>query len=302
MTVVFKELASSPKETFSKDGMKATREFLVDWADRYALLKELRGTGEEFGAQDAAEYPGHANVYAKQVNVEPFKSATPDDVAEFSDVEADINEYTGKLAHVVVHYETLLTSLPDNAPETEPGTFLTYSLDFSGEYMTVPLAGVRWESSADLPVEEDVFPNIRIPIVEHHLTWHRVINPPWSAIREMVGCVNTGAFMGAGAQTVLFDGVRGQKEFIYFDDFDNPLFGWEIEYVFREKSVKYLDYGGNEQTAGWCHNFRSAVSDSEPALAQPGWDRYIWGGDLVPNYIYREKAFEALFLFSATAE
>jgi len=304
MTIVYKELAGSPKETFDKDGLKATRRFLCDWGDRHNLLKEITGTGEEFGRTGPAAYPGRDDVFGTQGTIEPFKSATPDSVAEYSDLTDFINEYTGKLALVVVQYKTLPStdSSPTDLPDTDPGTFLTYTMDFSGEYMTVPLAGVRWESSADLPVDEDVFPNIRIPIVEHHLTWSRVINPPWSAIREMVGCVNQSAFMGAAAQTVLFDGVRSKKEFIYFNDFANPFFGWEIEYVFREKSIKYLDYGGNEAVAGWCHSFRSATSDAEPELVHPGWDRLTWGGDMVPNYIYREKAFAALFHANAIAE
>jgi len=138
-------------------------------------------------------------------------------------------------------------------------------------------------------VPPEALPTIRVPIVEHHVTWHRVVNPPWSAIRDCIGTVNAAAFMGAGTETVLFDGAKAEKQFVRIDQLETPQFGWKITYVFREKAVKYNGASG-PMVAGWNHAYRSLPVDD------PNWDRLI---DRNSQGLYRKSDFSPLFQFTA---
>ena len=79
---------------------------------------------------------------------------------------------------------------------------------------------------------------MRVPVIEHLLTWHRVVSPPWAAIRNATGMVNAAGFLGAAAETVLFDGATAKKQFLGIDGTGLATFGWRLTYTFREKTIK----------------------------------------------------------------
>ena len=104
---------------------------------------------------------------------------------------------------------------------------------------------------SDRPGAAGRAPTLRIPIVEHHVTWHRVIDPPWDAIRAAPGTVNDCDFMGGRGRNRPLRRRQGHREFTGLDDFLQPQFGWAITYVFREKAIKVLDAGdGRRPTVG----------------------------------------------------
>jgi hypothetical protein len=287
MTVAFKELAGSPVETYSAEGLKAQRRILVAWEDRHQMAAELLGDGQEFGGMAQAGYPDCSGVVVMQARLEPWPPC-PDDQGAFDDVASQLNSYSGKYVQIVADYELLDASLsrPD-LPRPRSGTFLTYRMDFGGEYAALPGETLYWASDAGIPVPPHSVPVVRVPITEHRVTWHRVVNPPWAAIRSCIGTVNDGAFLGAAAETVLFDGAAADKQFIRISQLKQPEFGWRITYVFREKAIHA---GGN--TYGWNHRYRPLPQDN------PGWDKLV---DKNNNYLYRTADFGALFQFAATA-
>jgi len=286
MTTAFKELAGSPVETYGPDGMKAQRRILVAWENRHGMVAELLGDGYEFGGTQPAQYPDRPYVLAMCVKLHPWPKC-PDEQGAFADVAAQINSYSGKYAEIVVDYELLDagTSRSD-LPEHEEETFLTYRMDFGGEYVELPSHSLVWTSDATIPVPPEAVSTVRVPITEHHVTWHRVVNPPWQAIRDAAGTVNQAAFLGAAAETVLFDGATAEKQFIGIDDLMLPEFGWRITYVFREKAIKY---GGN--VFGWNHAYRSLPHDA------PGWDKLKDGNN---ENRYQTSDFTTLFQFATT--
>jgi len=287
MSVVFKELGGSPLEVFEPQNMRAQRRLLVAWEERHALVSQLLGEGYEFGGTRQAAYPGRPFTAVARVEVEPFPPS-PDEQGTFADVTSQLNSYTGKFALVTVDYELVDERLSrKDLPRPEDDTFLTYRMDFGAEYEDISGHVMYWASDASLPVPPDVVPTIRVPITEHHITWHRVVNPPWQAIRESVGTVNALAFLGAAPETVLLDGVSADKQFVGIDELSQPQFGWRIAYVFREKAVKS---GG--AIYGWNHQFRSLP----PGGA--GWDKLV---DQAGNQLYRTSDFSALFRFAALA-
>ena len=284
MTVAFKELAGSPVETYGPDGMKAQRVLLCEWDDRELLVEQLVGDGDEYGGRSRAQYPDKPHVVAIRVRCEPFADdVTPQALSELTE---GLNRYNG-FAKVTVSYELLAPSDRQDLPTIEQGTFLTYRQQPGGETMVLPGHALAWAGAAAVPVPPEAVPALHVPIVEHHFTWHRVVNPPWEAIRLCVGTVNDAALMDAAASTVLFIGATAEREFIRFDDLADSALGWRIGYIFREKSVKTA--GGS--IVGWNHAYRSLPADD------PGWDELV---DTAGNRVYPSSNFSQLFQFAAT--
>lgn len=283
MTVAFKELAGSPVETYGPEGMKAQRVLLCAWDDRGQVVQQLLGDGYEYGGRGSAQYPDKPHVVAMRTRCEPFG----DDVAPqvLSELTEGLNRYSG-FAKVTVSYELLVSSQREDLPTIEQGTLLTYRQEPGGETMVLPGHSLAWEGAAGVAVPPEAVPAIRVPLVEHHFNWHRVVNPPWEAIRRCVGTVNDAAFLGAAAATVLFAGAAAQREFVRIDELANATLGWRIGYLFREKAVKT----GGGGVVGWNHAYRSLPADN------PGWDELV---DANGNRPYVSSDFSGLFQFGA---
>jgi hypothetical protein len=288
MTIPFKELAGSPIESYQPEGMRAERRLLCAYEDRYRLAAALLGSNG-LGAP-AVYYPAHPALVPTRIQVEPFEKR-PDDRGTFDDLTSDLNSYSGQFVELVVQYEMFgIDGKRPKLPDCEPGTILTYRMDFGGEYVLLPGHALQWQADSTLPVPPEAVPTLRVPITEHHVTWHRVVNPPWDAIRQCVGAVNAGDFAGAAAETVLFDGARADRQFTGLDDLMQPEFGWRITYIFREKTIKVLDENQAQLTYGWNHSYRPEASGGVH------WDRLV---DADGNTLYRMADFNALFQFAA---
>jgi hypothetical protein len=291
MTLLFKELAGSPTETYGELGMTAQRRLLCAYEDRLKAVAVLLGQGGVLGGQPAAAYPGRPAACAVEVRVEPFEKR-PDDQGQFDDLTADLNNYSNQFAQLIVDYEMLDSALGVKLPKVHKSTILSYRMDFGGEYIRLPGQSLQWQSGATIPVPPEVVPTLRIPVVEHHVTWHRVLDPPWDAIRSCAGAINSADFMGAAAETVLFDGAKASREFTGMDSFLAPQFGWKITYVFREKAIKVLAASGSGTTYGWNHTYRDLPAP------QSCWDRLV---DRCGNTLYTTVDFTPLFQFAAVA-
>ena len=80
--------------------------------------------------------------------------------------------------------------------------------------------------------------------------------------------------------------VRVNRQFMGLDDLLQPQFGWELTYVFREKTIKVLD---EDQEAG-----RTAGTIAMCRTAGRGeWDQLV---DTAGNSLYRLAQFNAQFL------
>ena len=189
----------------------------------------------------------------------------------------------------MVIYEVMGPGSNCNLPSVTAGTVLSYRMDFGGEYVAIPSQSLSWQSDATLPVPAEAVPTVRVPITEHHVIWHRVLNPPWAAIRACVGAVNADVFLGAAAETLLFDGAKVDQQFAGLDDNDQPQFGWRLTYVFREKTIKVLD-DPSAASYGWNHSYRSLPPPSA------AWDRLL---DANGDTLYGTADFSTLFQFAA---
>jgi len=250
MSVSFKELGGSPAEQYGLDGFSARREFLIAWEDRNAFAAEVMGRASEHGGSVSVHYPGKTSVFAVKLRYEPFDADNPDSktIAELTE---GLNSYSGSFAKAVVDYKTITPRDRDDGPENERGTYISYRMLYAAEFQTITARGWTWSDDSSIPAPDDLNLVKRIPITEHHLTWHQVINPPWAAIHALQGQVNAGEFLGCPEATLLFEGAEANKLYRAGLETGPSEFCWEIHYLFRERSVKH---GG--QVYGWNHFYR----------------------------------------------
>ncbi|MBN2021191.1 MAG: hypothetical protein JW809_00210 [Pirellulales bacterium] len=249
MTVAFRELGGSPIEQYDSNGFSARREFLIAWEDRDAFAVEILGEAAPQGGSTWIHYPGKENVFAVRVRYLPVDPDQPD-IQDLASLTEGLNSYTHAWARAIVEYKTVNDRDRTDGPENESGTHLSYRMLYSSEYAPIGAGGWQWNDTSN-PLPDDQTLAKWIPMTEHHLTWHQVINPPWETIRDLQGTVNASAFLGCAAGTLLFEGADANKLFrAGFEEGVAP-FCWQIRYLFRERAIKF---GG--ATHGWNHAYR----------------------------------------------
>jgi hypothetical protein len=304
LTVAFKELQGSPTENYGPNGITAQRDVVCSWADRHDLRDELLGDGYSFGNTAAATYPDNDQLVAMNVQIKPFDNAVPGvagalSTDEFTDIKTEIADYDiGDASSKKVRAHISIG--PGSSTNIENNTFLTYRRSSSVEYMLLKGGGgLRWEDDLDLEPPKEAFPTQRIPVTDHILTWHRVLDPPWEAINRVKGTVNKEEWFGFPAQTILFDKEDSERQFYMFGGLDPLMASWRITYTFRERRIQFKDRAGNAQVGGWCHTWREGPvgraewqrlirADSFPGASFTGWFPVLdAGGDNI--YIYDES-------------
>lgn len=234
MTVPFKELSGSPKENYGPSGMTAQRQLICPWQDRNTFVQEILGDGYQFGGQNPVAYPDVSSVLAVKVAVEPL---TDDMIRqELGELTEGLNAYQG-FAKVTVTYETVTTTALASDIAIAPLTYLTYRMKLDYETVTFPGGNLYWPGNLEATFPTAAQGTLRLPVTHHRLTWHRVVNPPWTAIRQTSGTWNNAAFLGAAAGTLLFDGANADREFLSISELNEPQYGWNIEYAFRENPL-----------------------------------------------------------------
>jgi len=256
MSVPFKELSGSPAEEYTRAGFTARREFLIAWEDRDAFAAEVLGQAREHGGSAWVNYPGKTSVFAVRLRFVPLDPESLD-TRELAELTEGLNSYSQSFAKAMVDYGTVNVRDREDGPEPEPGTHVTYRMKHALEYQTLLPQGWHWADDPSSVLPDAYTLPKAIPVTEHHLTWHQVIRPPWQAIRQLQGKLNQGEFLGCPEATLLLEGAEANKLFRSGFESASPEFCWQIQYLFRERTVKY---GG--QVYGWNHFYRG-----DP----PGW-------------------------------
>jgi hypothetical protein len=293
MAVPFKELAGSPKGTWSAKGPKFTREILVLNENKLAMIRELLGTSYVYGSTRRAFFPGIACAIVDTVDEEPFVPLPGG--GEFTDITTDLATYVGRYTKLTINYVMNVADAGGVPGGTEPqpeddtrGT-LTYSLNHAGENIECMPGGVVWEDDSTIPVPPDAGIPFKVSTSDHILTWSNAENPPWDSIEMLKGCVNSTTFIGKPAGTLLFDGATAEKTFKTLDELYNPQYDWQLTYVFKSRLFRAFTYDAQIVTVGWQHTWRSKPDD------KAGWYRLKVQGSSPATYRYPEVDFSALF-------
>lgn len=116
-------------------------------------------------------------------------------------------------------------------PSEGPILWCTQEMDYSIETYTLTQHSYTWDSDnkkANVPFQYD------IRIMTYNLTFHRVPYLPRQAIKDCIGKLNGSTFLGAAAETVIFDGARTIREVGV-----NGLISQKVMLTFRERPVSW---------------------------------------------------------------
>ena len=264
---------------------------MCPWEDREEFIIDILGDGSQFSIRERTAYPGHPGAFA--VDVKSIRFGKQQEVVLLQP-EDDLASYDD-FAKLTFNYKELIDATREDLPEVDG--ILTYSTSGSAEMITKSGNGLLWDRNGAAPVPEGAAGVQRIPITEHHLTWHLVLDPPWTAIQNQIGTLNDAVFLDFEAETMLFDSYSASKEFAIAADFASPALYWKLEYVFKSKRFlgqlgKYEgeeDFDRPADLIGWQHTYRGVP------VRLAGWDELV---DVLGNKIYETSNLNTLFIAS----
>ncbi len=251
------EVEPSPKISFSRTSGEATRYYRVQMntslgtgilGDIFQNLLPppvISGNGEQL--QAAPTFPGVPRLYVANVNFEPWEKDT---IRAAGTIPGQFPAFQAMRCTVAYKTREYNQNGKDN---TGPGgnqgstgdpknsTFVSHKVSIGGEFLTVPSAGLQWGTFGDISltgavparqnsVDHNVQVGIVVPTIEHAITWHNVISPPWLGMRQCLGNTNAYSFAGCPPGTCLFLGGDCSREITA----SGPT-TWTMNWKFSEK-------------------------------------------------------------------
>lgn len=234
------EKDGSGKLTFTDNIATGSRIAVVEAAQLFAAVKFLMGdvyissTGNQVRL-GADRWPGLERMMCLSVSLTPH--------GMMSNSDWDQGPYYEK-AILDIAYGIPTWEEDDASDSPEDITFLTQSLDFNCEILTIPTKVRKSEGDASLGYIDSTR-TIRLPTITYKMGLPKVKKPNWTAIQDACGRVNNAPLFGAPAEYVLFDGPHVDRTL--------SLLGsraWKAEYMFI-----YNPHGWNnvynDQTGQW---------------------------------------------------
>ena len=258
LKIPFQELSGSPEETYTTDDFTAIRKFLVPWENREEFANWLRGATNAFGPLESIAYPNHPDVVPYKIHIKPFDPLTVEKTAMDSPSDA-LNRYSS-FALITVYYRIQTSQDLDDGPTAESGTRLSYRINFQLQEVEINGSGLYWRDSVtNLGAGAAVIKTV--PLTEHVLTWKQVLFPPWTAMRDLQGKVNSVEFLDCPPGTLLYEGVGVNK--LYRSDLQDGAseFCWQLEYRFLQRIIYQNNY-----RYGWNAVYRKETGRWENVL------------------------------------
>jgi hypothetical protein len=245
MPVVSREkLAGFPKWSGGRDNLQVVDSFKIAWADIDDLYLELFPAAVGGFPSPPENYGTSTVIFADSMEAEPFIGE--DDVPNCA---SDLQTYT--YARVTVTYKTIPYEQEKASDDAPAGQLITRNWVVSGEFLTLPTAGLRWNDDPDNNVvPPDVVCGITCPMVDITVTLHRVTAAYFATllqdIYDNIGKVNTVAFESANAYTLLLLGA----DFTQTVSSDGT-FTYECAIKFQYKNRASDNPGADDEIFGW---------------------------------------------------
>lgn len=232
--VVCQELREGFEEGIHEQGPVATKKYLCNWADRYAVANGLLGlvsnTGGAAGATtltSPARYPESPNMFAREISIEGRGKATQGPLQiQFAQAVITVN-YAVPQYNVLPHPESSLDP-------TAPYIYATQEIDFSREFVTVEKSSVTLANGHRLPDLPFSFPLVQAVMT---IQLHRVpFLPAAQIIEAMKRPLNDAPFLGVDAGYLMFNGCKSHA-----DASSDGTFTQSLTYVFAYRPVLRWD-------------------------------------------------------------
>lgn len=199
------EMSGSPVETRELGNVSARRVFKVAWAGRRALCDALTGSISGTSAVPVKvltdELPGVPGCYCRRATAEPISGGAVVGSTEGSALAYDTAAY--QWAIVTAEYDTRGAAPTDG--DQDANAIEEY--ESNGEFLTTGATGWTWEGNAK-QIKADMSPGILVP--QTVITVPRLgrRTNPGTAVLPYIGKINSTAFKGSAANTVLYLGAR----------------------------------------------------------------------------------------------
>jgi hypothetical protein len=244
----YRELGGSPTYQKSKDSAAGSDTWMMPWVAAFQFANYVVPEPIQVGPFTihpvtwGFRYDG--SLRAESVDVSPWYGEEPGmtGISEASD-----------WAKVKVSYKTPEEPDEEEEDEDDPETFLTHKITIGAEMMTVPPRMVLTENAStvapdveDIMTDEDAPITLLMPTAEHQLTWKKVLSPPFGAIYDSIGKINSNAFLNAKVGTLMFLGVDANREFTTGGQ--KP---WTLDYRFSHRVALPANVVG--APFGWNH-------------------------------------------------
>lgn len=266
----------------------ATRRGLIAWQRIGIMLAEVFPVPITQGAIQTegvgVALPGFPWLRADSIHIEPQvpgKVSNTDISYDFS----QLNAYENAL--VTITYITPKFSIngvegnTQNPQNPDPVKLLEHRWSIGAEFLTIPpTTSLSWKDNSGDPISDDVLIGVRIPTIEHQVTWPYVIKPPFAAMRSCIGKTNSVALQlqtgTVAAGCLLFTGAELHRQVM-----SNGDAAWNVSYRFSEKNIQTA--AGTVK--GW-NVLWNPVSNEFDSLDK---------GGVSNNFPYQKTAFSGLF-------
>ena len=208
--IVCQELREGFDEGIHQDGPVATKKFLCDWGDRYAVANGLLGlvthTGGVGGTTTLttpARYPESSNMFAREISIEGKGKATQGPLQiQFAQAVITVN-------YNVPQFNYLPN--PDiSLDPTAPYVYATQEIDFGREFVTIEKSAVTLANGHKLKDLPYAFPIAQAVMT---IQLHQVPYLPAAQIlTAMQRPLNDATFLGVAPGYLMFNGCKSHTE------------------------------------------------------------------------------------------
>jgi len=206
----FEENLGSPKEGFTDEGFKATRELICPWPTRTALAIALRGNVGVSGGQTVIvrpqPYPDYPKAMVVAVDCSPFSERV---------LPHDGNEQRASYTHALLTAQYATPKFDIESGEGE--TYVSESLEPAAEFVTLSGHKLWWNSGKTIPASDTEAPQKLLRMLEWVYTIHKIAAVP-AATFTLLGCVNDGSVtsrtlgMTFATETLLYNPPQLSRE------------------------------------------------------------------------------------------
>lgn len=280
-SVDFDEIDQSPTRSHNGGHPVITLMGMTSWSDVDTFISFLMPVGTSIGGQFGVKLNANPLFRVFDYNVEGFGGMTTPTANGLNAYQ--LAKWTIK-CHVPTGQNLDLTQPYNN----DPVPWLEHEWDEGIQKFTLPRQSLQWASDSK-PVISNITGAINIPTIEHSITWPKLQNPPFAAIRLCSGCINTAALtLATGVIAIgqgLFLGAKCRSELMS----DGTLVR-TLTYKFSERPLIVPGSGSSSVPLDWNYFPRD---DGASGFAGTGWDALV--NKTTGQRTYQSVNFASLF-------
>ena len=224
-------------------------------------------------------WAGHATWVASQIGtidpLIPWCRCRQARVEPLGPISAQPATYTHAKITLVFVAENQ-SSTPDwptnNAPTFPANAQVQVQVRGGGDFMLYPARDMRWSDNATanpaqpIPSEDSNVGRIIVPTQDWTITVSNLISVNLPNLREKLGHVNNGAFMGYPSECLLFESF--DIDWQWSLDNGQPKVTWSVTWHLKAREIQE-----GQNSYGWNHEYRGADGWKRVVMAN-GQDRY----------------------------